>query len=142
MTRNPGTDALVDVSALASASAAEQASTSRQKFVDVFRGLLIAHMALDHASLMFNAGRGPEELAAAAPATEPVPPAGAGSITVELAAVRRVLAEVLDGSAGVPKLTRLLDDEALAKRLAELAGEHQRFKDVLMRIGLLPRASA
>lgn len=69
MTRNPGTDALVDVSALASTSAAEQASTSRQKFVDVFRGLLIAHMALDHASLMFNAGRGPEELAAAAPAT-------------------------------------------------------------------------
>jgi uncharacterized membrane protein len=32
--------------------------------VDVFRGLLIAHMALDHASLMFNAGRAPEELAA------------------------------------------------------------------------------
>jgi len=31
--------------------------------VDVFRGLLIAHMALDHASLMFNAGRGAEELA-------------------------------------------------------------------------------
>jgi uncharacterized membrane protein len=41
----------------------------RQSYVDVFRGLLIAHMALDHASLMFNAGRGGEELAAtAAPA--------------------------------------------------------------------------
>jgi uncharacterized membrane protein len=39
----------------------------RQGFVDVFRGLLIAHMALDHTSLMFNAGRGGEELAAAAP---------------------------------------------------------------------------
>jgi uncharacterized membrane protein len=39
----------------------------RLGFVDVFRGLLIAHMALDHASLMFNAGRGGEELAAVAP---------------------------------------------------------------------------
>jgi uncharacterized membrane protein len=39
----------------------------RERYVDVFRGLLIAHMALDHASLMFNAGRGGEELAAAAP---------------------------------------------------------------------------
>jgi uncharacterized membrane protein len=35
----------------------------RQRYVDVFRGLLIAHMALDHASLMFNAGRAGEELA-------------------------------------------------------------------------------
>lgn len=44
-------------------------SAPRQAYVDVFRGLLIAHMALDHASLMFNAGRGGEELAAgAAPA--------------------------------------------------------------------------
>src|SRR5687767_12210358 len=42
---------------------------NRQAYVDVFRGLLIAHMALDHASLMFNAGRSGEELAAgAAPA--------------------------------------------------------------------------
>jgi uncharacterized membrane protein len=44
-------------------------SAPRQSYVDVFRGLLIAHMALDHASLMFNAGRAGEELAAgAAPA--------------------------------------------------------------------------
>jgi uncharacterized membrane protein len=44
-------------------------SAPRQAYVDVFRGLLIAHMALDHASLMFNAGRSGEELAAgAAPA--------------------------------------------------------------------------
>jgi uncharacterized membrane protein len=42
------------------------ASAPRRAYVDVFRGLLIAHMALDHASLMFNAGRGGEELAAAA----------------------------------------------------------------------------
>src|SRR5678816_2550033 len=37
---------------------------ARVAYVDVFRGLLIAHMALDHASLMFNAGRAAEELAA------------------------------------------------------------------------------
>jgi uncharacterized membrane protein len=42
-------------------------ATMRRPYVDVFRGLLIAHMALDHASLMFNAGRASEELAGAAP---------------------------------------------------------------------------
>ena len=46
------------------AAAAPSASGARQAYVDVFRGLLIAHMALDHASLMFNAGRAAEELAA------------------------------------------------------------------------------
>lgn len=50
--------------ARAQAAAAVTASGSRQAYVDVFRGLLIAHMALDHASLMFNAGRAAEELAA------------------------------------------------------------------------------
>jgi uncharacterized membrane protein len=40
------------------------AASERRAYVDVLRGLLIAHMALDHASLMFNAGRGAEELAA------------------------------------------------------------------------------
>jgi uncharacterized membrane protein len=48
----------------AQASAAAGASSVRQSYVDVFRGLLIAHMALDHASLMFNSGRAAEELAA------------------------------------------------------------------------------
>jgi uncharacterized membrane protein len=42
--------------------------TTRARYVDTFRGLLIAHMALDHASLMFNVGRGGEELAALEPA--------------------------------------------------------------------------
>lgn len=42
-------------------------SPTRERYVDTFRGLLIAHMALDHASLMFNRGRGGEELAAIAP---------------------------------------------------------------------------
>src|SRR5687767_2189510 len=46
---------------------ATAAAAQRLKFVDAFRGLLIAHMALDHASLMFNAGRGGEELAGAPP---------------------------------------------------------------------------
>jgi len=39
-------------------------ASSRRPCVDVFRGLLIAHMALDHASLMFNSARSTEELAA------------------------------------------------------------------------------
>jgi uncharacterized membrane protein len=42
-------------------------ATNRRPWVDVFRGLLISHMALDHASLLFNAGRAEEELAAAGP---------------------------------------------------------------------------
>jgi len=51
---------------LAASPAIDQPATERRRYVDVFRGLLIAHMALDHASLMFNAGRGSEELASAA----------------------------------------------------------------------------
>ena len=50
--------------ARAQAAAAVSAPGTRQAYVDTFRGLLIAHMALDHASLMFNAGRAAEELAA------------------------------------------------------------------------------
>lgn len=57
-----GTAATAGVAMPAAAPAARHAE------VDVFRGLLIAHMALDHVSLMFNAGRPGEELAAAAPA--------------------------------------------------------------------------
>jgi uncharacterized membrane protein len=35
----------------------------RLGYIDLFRGLLIAHMALDHSSLMFNVARPAEELA-------------------------------------------------------------------------------
>lgn len=45
---------------------ADAVAPSRRAYVDVFRGLLIAHMALDHASLMFNSGRAAEELASGA----------------------------------------------------------------------------
>src|SRR5215208_2159940 len=58
MTTNP------PAAARAQAAAVITATGSRRAYVDVFRGLLIAHMALDHASLMFNAGRAAEELAA------------------------------------------------------------------------------
>jgi len=58
MTNNPSADAR------AQAAAAVSAPGARQAYVDVFRGLLIAHMGLDHVSLMFNAGRAAEELAA------------------------------------------------------------------------------
>ncbi|MBC7782079.1 MAG: DUF1624 domain-containing protein [Proteobacteria bacterium] len=47
------------------ASPASARHTAREAYVDVFRGLLVAHMALDHASLMFNAGRASEEIAGA-----------------------------------------------------------------------------
>jgi uncharacterized membrane protein len=49
--------------ARARANVVTGAPGARQAYVDVFRGLLIAHMALDHSSLMFNAGRAAEELA-------------------------------------------------------------------------------
>ena len=58
MTNNPS------AAAQAQATAAVSAPSVRQAYVDTFRGLLIAHMGLDHASLMFNAGRAGEELAA------------------------------------------------------------------------------
>ncbi len=58
MTNNPS------AAARAQATAAVSAPSVRQAYVDTFRGLLIAHMGLDHASLMFNAGRAAEELAA------------------------------------------------------------------------------
>lgn len=61
MTFAPSESTLTQLSDIAGASA-------RERYVDTFRGLLIAHMALDHASLMFNRGRGGEELAAIAPA--------------------------------------------------------------------------
>jgi uncharacterized membrane protein len=54
--------------ATATQVAAITQAPARERYVDAFRGLLIAHMALDHASLMFNRGRGGEELAAVAPA--------------------------------------------------------------------------
>ena len=50
----------------AAAATATGATNARLAYVDVFRGLLIAHMALDHASLFFNVGRAGEEIAGAA----------------------------------------------------------------------------
>ena len=61
-------EAVVKAESAVAGNRAAQRVSQRHGYVDVFRGLLIAHMALDHASLMFNAGRGGEELAAAAPA--------------------------------------------------------------------------
>lgn len=60
------TDKTLPLPARAAVAPAADSSTGRHAYVDVFRGLLIAHMALDHASLMFNAGRAGEEIAGAA----------------------------------------------------------------------------
>ena len=55
------------VDAKAHGTTADSLARERKGYVDVFRGLLIAHMALDHASLMFNARRPAEEIAAVRP---------------------------------------------------------------------------
>jgi uncharacterized membrane protein len=57
VTRNPGESTRRQLAG---------AMAPRLAYVDVFRGLLVAHMALDHASLFFNARRSAEELAAGA----------------------------------------------------------------------------
>ncbi len=59
------TDKTLPLPARGAVAPAADGSTGRHAYVDVFRGLLIAHMALDHASLMFNAGRAGEEIAGA-----------------------------------------------------------------------------
>ncbi len=46
------------------ADAPANAKTERHLYVDLFRGLLMAHMALDHASLFFNPGKFGNEFAA------------------------------------------------------------------------------
>ena len=42
----------------------KDAPSNRLAFVDLFRGLLMSHMALDHASLFFNPGKFGNEFAA------------------------------------------------------------------------------
>lgn len=44
----------LSVAARAQTAAVVSAPGARQAYVDTFRGLLIAHMALDHASLMLD----------------------------------------------------------------------------------------
>ncbi len=57
----------------------------------------------------------------------------------ERAVILRALREVLDGTAQTPRLVRALDDQVLARRLADLAAEHRSYKAILQRIGVLPR---
>jgi uncharacterized membrane protein len=58
-------------------------ASSRLDYVDLFRGLLVAHMALDHASMMFNAHRWGEELAA----QQPPPPVDFGQFLTRFSGV-------------------------------------------------------
>lgn len=60
-------DRTLPLPARAAAAPAAISGSTRHAYVDTFRGLLIAHMALDHASLMFNASRAAEEVAGLAP---------------------------------------------------------------------------
>ncbi len=57
----------------------------------------------------------------------------------ESSVVRRVLKQVLDGTAHAGRLARVLDDQALAERITDLADENRRYRELLLRIGLLPR---
>ncbi len=63
------------------------------------------------------------------PATQPVG---------ERAIIAQVLREVLDGTAQAPRLARALEDQELARRLADLFHEHQSYKAILKRLGILP----
>ena len=62
------------------------------------------------------------------PATQPVG---------ERAIIAQVLREVLDGTAQAPRLARALEDQQLARQLAELFHEHQSYKAILKRLGIL-----
>ena len=73
---------------------------------------------------------------ASPPATELAAEHGDDS---ERAVIIRALREVLDGTAQTPRLVRALDDQVLARRLADLAAEHRSYKAILQRIGVLPR---
>ena len=57
----------------------------------------------------------------------------------ERAIIAQVLREVLDGTAQTPRLVRALEDQELAKRLADLAAEHRTYRGILQQIGVLPR---
>lgn len=55
----------------------------------------------------------------------------------ERAVIAQVLREVLDGTAQAPRLARALEDQELARRLADLFHEHQSYKSILKRLGIL-----
>ena len=55
----------------------------------------------------------------------------------ERAIIAQVLREVLDGTAQAPRLARALEDQELARRLADLFHEHQSYQAILQRLGIL-----
>lgn len=65
---------------------------------------------------------------------EPAAPKG------EHAAIASALREVLDGTAQAPKLARALEDNDLARRIADLAAEHRTYRLILQDIGVLPKS--
>ena len=79
-------------------------------------------------------GRRSETMAAATAATTEPAPAPVG----ERAIIAQVLREVLDGTAQAPRLARALEDQQLARRLADLFHEHHSYQTILRRLGILP----
>lgn len=71
------------------------------------------------------------ELEAAKPKEPAAQPVG------ERAVIAQVLREVLDGTAQAPRLARALEDQELARRLADLFHEHRSYQAILRRLGIL-----
>lgn len=74
-----------------------------------------------------------EEPAARAPDAPPPAQESEGAM------VARILREALAGQASVGRLARVLEDKELAQRLVDLGAENRRQRELLVRIGLLPR---
>ncbi len=56
----------------------------------------------------------------------------------EEVAIRKVLQQVVDGTASAGKLGRVLGDVNLARKLADMAADNRTYRHTLKRIGLLP----
>lgn len=82
----------------------------------------------------------------AAPAVEAAPERAAlkplDPAAGERAVIVQVLKEVLDGTAQAPRLMRALEDQELARRLADLAAEHRTYRGILQQIGVLKADAA
>ncbi len=56
----------------------------------------------------------------------------------ERAIIAQVLREVLAGTAEAPRLARALEDQQLARQLADLFHEHHQYRSILRQLGILP----
>jgi len=76
---------------------------------------------------------------AASPTRERPAPSDDGA-SEGLPLLRKVLADVLDGTSQAPRLGHALEDLDLARRIGDLVAEHRSYRAILQRIGVLPKA--